>query len=126
MDVCVVDDDPDFRTMLGLVLSDAGYHVIEVADGKVAPDVLRSHDDPCIVLLDLKMLHNGVTVLEAVAANPTVLGRHAYILISGDYRGIEAARPLYDRAGATILRKPFDLDDLLALVADAASRLQLA
>ncbi|MGZ3664379.1 MAG: response regulator [Ktedonobacterales bacterium] len=126
MDVCVVDDDPDFRTMLGLVLSDAGYHVIEVTDGKVAPDVLRSHDDPCIVLLDLKMLHNGVTVLEAVAANPTVLGRHAYILISGDYRGIEAARPLYDRAGATILRKPFDLDDLLALVADAASRLQSA
>jgi two-component system nitrogen regulation response regulator NtrX len=124
MDVYVVDDNPDMRDVLRLVLSDEGYHVIDVADGSAAPDILRNSADPCIVLLDLKMLHDGVTVLEAVADDLMVLGRHAYILMSGDHHGLEAASALFKRLGATVLRKPFDLDDLVALVANAASRLQ--
>lgn len=126
MDVYVVDDDPDVRDMLRLVLEDAGYHVVEVANGAAAPDILRSAKNPSVVLLDLKMLHDGVTVLEAVAGDVPLLCRHAYIVVSADIRGIQAARPLFDRVGATVLHKPFELDDLLALVADAASRLQAA
>lgn len=124
MDIYAVDDDPTIRDTLHLILENEGYHVIAVEDGEKVPDLLRGRQDPCVVLLDLKMRHGGVTVLEAVADDPALLGRHAYMVLSADVRGIEAARPLLQRVGAISVNKPFDLDDLLSQVATAAARLQ--
>jgi hypothetical protein len=49
---------------------------------------------------------------------------HTELLAIFDIRVRLCPRPLFDRVGATVLHKPFDLEDLLALVADVASRLQ--
>jgi DNA-binding response OmpR family regulator len=61
--VLVVDDDASIRTMLAYVFDDAGYDVVEAADGREALDLLRSAP-PALMILDLMMPEvDGVRVL---------------------------------------------------------------
>jgi CheY-like chemotaxis protein len=54
--VLVVDDDPDIRETLGLVLGQHGYSVATAADGAEALEQLRAQPRrPCLILLDLMM-----------------------------------------------------------------------
>ena len=54
--VLVVDDDPDIRETLGLVLGQHGYSVTTAADGAAALQHLRAEPRrPCLILLDLMM-----------------------------------------------------------------------
>ena len=53
--MCVVDDDPDMREALRLVLELRGYSVEEAADGQRALELLRSNPGCCLILLDLMM-----------------------------------------------------------------------
>jgi DNA-binding response OmpR family regulator len=54
--VLVVDDDPDIRETLGLVLGQHGFSVSTAADGAEALKQLRAeHRRPCLILLDLMM-----------------------------------------------------------------------
>src|SRR5690349_13679411 len=50
--VIVADDDPDVRDALRLILEDAGYSVVEAADGIEAMDALHV-SLPSVVLLDV-------------------------------------------------------------------------
>ena len=77
-DVLIVDDDASIRTLLAFVFDDAGYHVIEAADGKEALEVLRANP-PALMVLDLMMPDvDGVEVLRqrerfALAADTRIL-----------------------------------------------------
>jgi CheY-like chemotaxis protein len=59
--ILVVDDDPDFVLVTRTVLEDAGYEVLDAANGRIALDVMRQ-DKPDLVLLDVMMS----TTLEGV------------------------------------------------------------
>src|SRR6187455_1851409 len=62
-DILIVDDDASIRAMLAFVFDDAGYTVVEAADGKEALDVLRT-EPPALMVLDLMMPEvDGVEVL---------------------------------------------------------------
>jgi len=52
--ILVVDDDDDFREALSMVLGDAGYPVVQAANGQAALDRV-AEETPGIILLDLKM-----------------------------------------------------------------------
>ena len=63
--VLVVDDDASIRSMLGFVLEDEGFQVLEAADGQEALDRLVD-DPPDAMVLDLMMPRvDGHGVLEA-------------------------------------------------------------
>lgn len=53
--IMIVDDDPDIRETLALLLEAEGHDVVCVADGKEALDQLRAGLRPCVILLDLMM-----------------------------------------------------------------------
>lgn len=123
--VLVVEDDDDTRATLRLALEDAAaYPVAEAADGAQALAQLRARADRVVVLLDLLMPGvDGLQVLRAAATEPLV-GRHAFILMTAD------GRPPSPRLSALLTRlqvptvsKPFDMDHLLDVVAEAATRL---
>lgn len=59
--ILVVDDDPDFVLICRTVLKEAGYDVVEAANGRIALEVMRE-DRPDLVLLDVMMS----TTLEGV------------------------------------------------------------
>lgn len=52
--VLVVDDAEDIRLLWAEVLTDAGYRVIEAADGEIAVELALAHR-PRVVLMDMSM-----------------------------------------------------------------------
>ena len=123
--VLIADDDASIRESLESVLHTAGYAIVEVADGEDALDVLRATPNHAVVLLDLLMPRmNGQTVLEQLEHDPTLARRHGWIVMSADYRALQRIpQEQCDDLGLTILKKPFEMDDMLAAVAQQAERL---
>jgi CheY-like chemotaxis protein len=124
--VLVVDDDPAVRQILGVTLREEGYGVCEAADGVEALAALRSSACPLVTVLDYRLPGlTGGEVVSAVAADPHVAGRHAFVLVSTTPEMLPEWLVLWaDRQGMRIVPKPFDLDGLLAAVAEAAGRLR--
>jgi len=116
-DVLIVDDDPDIRDAVGECLRYEGYDVHSAADGRDALDRLEYGLRPAVILLDLMMpVLNGFDVLEALKARPE--WKSIPVVIVSANRGYEAE----DLSGAvSILRKPVNVDRLLAAVEQAVA-----
>jgi two-component system response regulator HydG len=119
--VLVVDDDAGVRYTLRQILEDAGHEVDEAADGAAALARFEAAPAP-IVVTDLRMPGmDGLALLRALtrrAPAPRVVLLTAH---GSERHAVEAMR-----AGAwDYFRKPFEPDDLLAVIrrADEASRL---
>lgn len=122
--VLIVDDDAAIREALHELLEDAGYDVREAADGVVALRALRSSEEPLVALMDLKMPRmDGHELLGTVAADPHLARRHAYILVTAnaDTQTPAFAR-LLSQLAVPVVAKPFEIDDILSLVAAAAGK----
>jgi two-component system, OmpR family, alkaline phosphatase synthesis response regulator PhoP len=52
--ILVVEDDDMIRNLINIYLKDAGYEVVEAADGEVAKKMYLAHR-PCLVILDLML-----------------------------------------------------------------------
>jgi CheY-like chemotaxis protein len=110
--VLVVDDDADIRDALRDVLEDAGYLVVEAANGEVAFTWLEKHPAPAAILLDLFMpVMNGWQLARQLESLPELAPVPILVVTgSGPHWGYPAAR---------VFRKPLDLRQLLAAVRDA-------
>jgi len=116
--VLVVDDEEPIREALRDLLEDEGYDVEEAADGREALAALERSFAPCVVLLDLVMPHmDGLEVLRRVAADPALVRRHSYLVLTARHNvaGTEA-RALLDAVGAPVIEKPFDIEALAEAV----------
>lgn len=120
--VLIVDDEQDIRDTLRFILEDAGYEVIEAGDGEIALEVLRASDVALVVLLDLLLPRlNGIDILKAAIADPYHIGRHTYLLMTADNAILrQQADPLLTQVSAQVISKPFDVDNLLAMIAQAS------
>jgi len=116
-DILIVDDDPDIRDALGECLRYEGYNVHVAADGRDALDRLEFGLKPDLILLDLMMpVVNGFEVLLALRSKPE--WRSIPVVVVSANRGYKAE----DLAGAVdILRKPVNVDRLIAVVDQAAA-----
>ena len=123
--VLIVDDDPDIRETLQYALRDAGYAIVEVADGEDALDVLRATPYHAVVLLDLLMPGmDGREVLDILESDHDLATRHAFVLMSANHQALQRVPPqLLSELSITLLQKPFDLNTLLKIVADLSLRL---
>jgi CheY-like chemotaxis protein len=113
--ILVIDDDPDLRQTLQLLLADQGYGVTAVANGQAGLDQLRKGPRPILILLDLMMPEmNGWEFLEYASADST-LGSVPVVIMTAR----PAVEPLPPSA-ADVLRKPFDFAKLLSTIARCA------
>jgi CheY-like chemotaxis protein len=107
--VLVVEDDEDTRDALGEVLADEGYSVSEASDGATALRRLRSQR-PDLMLLDLGLPEmRGEELLRTKASDPA-LTSIPVVVLSG------ATRPPELPGVAAVIAKPFDIEDVVALV----------
>ena len=124
-DVLVVDDDADIRDSLRLVLESERHHVLEASDGTSALALLRTHPTPLVVVLDWYLpVLDGIQMLHSRAGDVPRTHHHAYILLTA--ARIDADHPLPKLPGVLdvrVMRKPFDVDALLAEVREAAARI---
>lgn len=109
--ILVADDEPDIRSVLALYLENAGYQVIEAADGEAALRILLTeHVDLC--LLDIMMpAMDGYNVLKRVRQQSDV----PVIIISA--KGQDPEKILGLNLGADdYLVKPFNPLEAVARV----------
>jgi len=109
--VLVVDDEPALRGAFAEILEEAGYAVSTAANGRVALERLET-DAPDLVLMDVMMPGlDGVKASQAIRARSD--GRRpSIVLMSAAFNRARLGLPVDG-----FLPKPFDLDDLLDLVA---------
>ena len=125
-DVLIVEDDETTREVLAEFLLTEGYTIYQAPDGRPVLERLRTHPVGLVVLLDLMMPGmDGYAVLQAVAAEPPLATRHAYILMTATAKTLPPnVIALLKQLKISALSKPFDLDELLAAVQKAATRLR--
>jgi DNA-binding response OmpR family regulator len=108
--VLVVEDDDDLRGLIGSALAEAGYALVEAADG-VSALAACAERDPDVVLLDLNMPRMGGEAFAEAYRRGT--GRAKIIVVSGATSGGEISARLH---AAMFLSKPFDLARLMGAV----------
>jgi len=110
--VLVVDDDPGIRESIREVLSTEGYRVLEAGDGAEALLRMDGVDGRCVVLLDLAMPRmNGLELLNELSRR-TRTERFPVVVMSANAHPRELEFPQV----VALLRKPFELEDLLRWV----------
>jgi CheY-like chemotaxis protein len=118
--VLVVEDDEDIRADLTAILRVKGFEVGEAANGKEALAQLEEGHHPCLIVLDLMMpVMNGWELRTAMLANPA-LAAIPVVVVSGKGR-IPPDEEL-TLAPAAVLVKPFELAELLDVVARFCAR----
>ena len=108
--VLVVDDDPAVRDLLRDQLSEAGHRVRTAADGAEALERLAT-ERPHVMLFDLSM-----PTMDGWELRRRMLERHALASIPSIALTGEANPDVSRLAVERLVRKPFDTDELLALV----------
>jgi CheY-like chemotaxis protein len=123
--VLIVEDDETIRELLAKLLQEEGYTVFMAPDGQAALERLRTHPSSLVVLLDLMMPGmDGYALLQALAAESPLTTQHAYILMSALAKTLPLkVVQLLECLNVDSLSKPFGLDEVLAAVKTAASRL---
>ncbi len=115
--VLVADDNPDLRLLVADVLADAGYVVRSVGDGAQALALLESWR-PDVIVLDLMMpVMDGEAFLRLRRDSPAL--RTIPVLVVTAHP--QHHRVLDGLAPSAVLRKPYDLDDLVSAVQMLAS-----
>jgi DNA-binding NtrC family response regulator len=111
--VLIVDDEPAICKALQIALTRAGYRASSALSGESAMEVIRAeHVDAQIV--DLRMGDmRGDAYFELSAAMQTHL-RKRTLFTTGDIT--EQAQQLIEACACPLLRKPFDLKDLVSWV----------
>jgi two-component system, OmpR family, alkaline phosphatase synthesis response regulator PhoP len=111
--ILVVEDDDMIRNLINIYLKNAGYEVVEAADGEVAKKMYLAHQ-PCLVILDLML--PKVTgeefcqwVREQAGNEVSIIMVSAKAHINDKINGLKIGADDY-------LTKPFNPEELIAHV----------
>jgi len=116
--VLIVEDDPDVREMLAVLLVNEGFHAVGAEDGLEALHLLRAvrhraPQVPCLILLDLMMPRlSGHEFRRAQLGDPTVAAVPVAVM-SG---AVDIAQRAQALGAVATLTKPIDCDLLLNVV----------
>jgi two-component system, cell cycle response regulator DivK len=108
--ILVVDDEPDVRTYLKMLLNEAGFEVITAANGMEAFDQAR-RKKPGLIVLDLLMPKNTGIEFYRRMRKDKGLSETPVIIVSA-----LASRNLAVKQAAAVFDKPVDPDAFLAEV----------
>lgn len=113
----VVDDDLALRGLFTTLLTRRGFEVDCAADGRVAFDQLE-RNTYSVILVDLMMPDvNGFELLARMQRESPMLLPRVIVMTGASQRTIQNL----DRRGIWgLIRKPFDIEDLVASAIDCA------
>ncbi|HTR82223.1 MAG TPA: response regulator [Bacteroidota bacterium] len=110
--ILIVDDDPDNRKLIEIILSKQGYKIIEAEDGSIALD-LAKEKIPDLIITDVMMENlNGFMLYELLRDEPATK-KIPVIFVTGEAQ--EAGAWDSDPA-VEYLEKPVNTNQLLEAV----------
>lgn len=110
--VLVVDDDPAILELLTEILGPEGFEVETALSGVAAVLLARSGRFDAI-LMDIMMPRlNGVEALRTIKS----VAPQTPVIMMTAHKGHELEKQAGELGAAAVLWKPFDLDELLALL----------
>ena len=106
--VLIVEDDPDIRDFMQVLLSASGYETMTAANGEQALNLMRERK-PCMVLLDLMMpVMDGFGFRERQLEEPSLAPVPVLCLTA-----MFDASYVAERLAVPCLNKPVSVDRLL-------------
>lgn len=116
--ILVVDDEPGMREMLVFELGQRGYEVAAAANGEEAMARLRAGKFQ-LVISDVKMPRmGGIEMLDAVKK----LDPDVEVIMSTGFGTIETAVGAMKQGAYDFVQKPFNIDEMAALVEKALEK----
>jgi two-component system nitrogen regulation response regulator NtrX len=116
-DILVVDDERDIRTLIGEILEDEGHGVRMAWDSDTAFAAINT-SPPDLIILDIWLKDSrldGIDILKRVKRdNPAI----PVVIISG-HGNIEIAVAAIKQGAYDFIEKPFNIDQLMVVVARA-------
>jgi signal transduction histidine kinase/ActR/RegA family two-component response regulator len=114
--VLIADDEENIRRLLRQVLTEAGYGVLEAADGTAAITAARQLQ-PDLLILDVKMPGlSGVDVAQVFRADPALA--HIPIIVLS----VEEQQHRHNLSAEAYLAKPVQMELLLRTIAQLLAR----
>jgi CheY-like chemotaxis protein len=115
--VLIADDDSDVRSLLARHLKQAGFTVLEAADGAEAIEVARAHN-PHLALLDVHMPGvDGVAALQVLRSEEQTRDLPV-IMLSATPGTMDTRRSAIEALGSELLRKPCTAEELARMIAN--------
>jgi len=120
-EIWLVDDDASIRFVLSEALQDAGYRARGFESSAAAMDALRTGAPPALMFTDIRMPGgSGIDFLETVKqAHPGLP-----MIVMSAFTDIRNTASAYRGGAFEYVAKPFDLDEVLALVEKALPKPQ--
>jgi len=112
--ILVADDDLPLRKVIGKILTNAGYQVILVEDGKAAIDMVRSERPDLVITDGLMPKMHGFLVCKTIKEMPSP---PKVIMITAVYTKMQYKWEAKEKYGADdLLTKPFEVSELLTSI----------
>lgn len=111
----LVEDEDALRVPIARMLRKKGFFVVEAGDGCTAIELFRRHDDIALILLDMTIpgTSSRDVIAEAQSMRPDVK-----IILTSAYSREMATQAVDSPLVKEFIRKPFPLDDMVALLRD--------
>ena len=120
--VLVVDDEPDARLLVGILLKDCGAAVLTAGSAQEALELMRS-ERPAVLVSDIGMPgEDGYALIRRVRALPADVGGATPALALTAYARAEDRVRAVQAGFQMHLAKPVQAAELLAMVASLAAR----
>ncbi|MCU1281621.1 MAG: chemotaxis protein CheY [bacterium] len=109
--VMVVEDDPDIRECVQMILEDEGFKVITASNGAEAEEELSHMKEPCVMLLDLMMpVMSGWELLDHLQRDGRLDDGMHVVVVSATLGRLPKG------SSVECMRKPVRADQLIATV----------
>jgi two-component system chemotaxis response regulator CheY len=120
--ILVVDDEAHIRTTVKMVLTKAGYEVVEAEDGEKGIQMIKCDDNPLMVdmiLCDMQMpnIDGAAAIAHFLSEFPSVP-----VVVMTGHPDIHTATKLMKQGVMDYLVKPVEKDKLLAVAEEAVNK----
>ena len=117
--VLIVDDDPNIREVISVLLSSEGYDVDAAENGQMAVDKVYAGGEYDIICLDIMMPDmDGMTMVREIRKT----NRACEVLFLSARSGVEDVCEGFKCGGNDYMRKPFAISEMLARVSALLAR----
>ena len=110
--ILVVDDDPDIRIMIKIMLEFKGYSVVTLERGETSEEMLMSGEFGLVIMDMLLSGMNGVDICASIKQNKSI--SHIPIVMISAHPNAKAT--CLEAGADDFIAKPFDMQEILTVI----------